>query len=83
MRTMLKIQLRTLRALVREEVERNMRWSAGFGPGGLGRGNGRPAPLGPEPGLGGAEDDIDIERENGEKEPWWEQTIPQAAGRED
>jgi hypothetical protein len=69
--------------IIREEVERNVRWSAGLAPGGIGgSGNGRPEAPGSTELGDDAGDDIEIEREDGKEEPWWKQTIPQTADRE-
>ncbi len=60
---MLKIKLGTLRRLVHEEVERNMRWSAGMAPGGVGHMGKTTSPGNPLPGLGPEESEEDLDAE--------------------
>jgi len=54
-----------LRQFIKEEVERNMRWTAGFGGGGLGQAaNHASSPYEPLPGLGTPDDELLDDKEN-------------------
>jgi hypothetical protein len=64
MMMVLRMRLGLLRKLISEEVERNMRWSAGMFSGGL-SGKGSGAVVAPPPGLG----DDEKEEVDGEEEP--------------
>lgn len=64
------LTLRQLRALIREEVERNMRWSAGFcGVGGIGAGSPRKGTEFPPQGLGDEGEDKTENEYEEEQEP--------------
>lgn len=75
----MKIKLSTLRKIIREEMERNLRWTAGIAIGGAGLNNpargvkyGVPQGLGseelPPPGLGSDTEDTEMENEEQEHE---------------
>ena len=70
----MRITLSELKKIIREEVERNMRWSAGFFMGGN-IGKGRKGTIVPPPGLGAGADDEEQEYYGKE-----EQEEPQQAG---
>lgn len=56
-----------LRQIIFEEVQRNMRWTAGFGGSAGIAGRGRGSIEQPPPGLGGKEEQS---KEHGEEEEW-------------
>lgn len=62
----MKITVGELRQIIREEVERNMRWSAGFFTGG-GISKGRKGTVTPPPGLGSEEENKDYGEEQQEE----------------
>lgn len=63
----ININIRTLRRIIREEVDRCVRWSAGFGPGGLGSASHKYDAQNPLPGLGDEEEE-DYEKEETNRE---------------
>jgi hypothetical protein len=74
--TVVKIKIKELRKFIREEVERNMRFSAGFFSGGIGaasihHGAGSSDETVPPPGLGPDTEEIDkeiLDKNYGEQE---------------
>ena len=66
------LTLKELRAIIREEVERNMRWSAGFFSIG-GAGHPRKGTEFPPQGLGDEEPQGEQEKEHEEEEEKWQQ----------
>lgn len=80
----MKLTIVQLRKFIREEVERNCRWSAGLAPGGVGKGNssGRMGPINyVPPGLGSEEEEDLDGKEQEEKSQIGAKVAARKAGK--